>query len=160
LFAQLVKAEVDDDPRHPGPEARFPLELLQPLPAFNPRFLRKINCFFLIPHHTERPRVDLVTMPGDEFLEGPHIAFLRRLYQRLIVSRGMIFITHFLDGLGADHIQARMCHYKASKHQAPGSRETQIPGSKTGLSAWELGACRLELFTAFPSSSATGPQSW
>ena len=84
-FAQVVQAQVDNNTGHPGAKTRFPVELVQPLPAFYPCFLGKINRFFLIPHHGEGPSVYLVAVPGDQLLESVHLAALRRSHQLLVL---------------------------------------------------------------------------
>jgi hypothetical protein len=74
------------------------VELAQPLPAFNPGFLRKINRFLFIPHHAVGPGVNLIAMTGDQLLEGTHVTLLRRADQRLILCRGILVISHRFDG--------------------------------------------------------------
>ena len=113
LLAHGVEAEVDDDARHPGGETRFALELHQPLPALHPGFLRKINRFILIPHHAVGPRVNLVAMPGHQFLKGRHVALLRRPHQRLVLGGGLILVlssvgrgcanVRDIQGIGISH---------------------------------------------------------
>src|SRR5688500_5192983 len=41
VFAQLVQAKIDDNARHPSRKTRIALKLDEPLPAFDPCFLRK-----------------------------------------------------------------------------------------------------------------------
>jgi hypothetical protein len=86
--------------------------------------LRKINCFFFIPHHAERARINLVTMTGDQLLKRSHVTLLRAPHQFLIVGGGMIFITHRFDageGIGIRpelHIYVRQnSSFEARKSQ-------------------------------------------
>jgi len=82
LAPQLVQAEVDNDPGHPGAETGIALELRQPLPAFDPGFLRKIDRFFFIAHHAVSPSVNFVAMSRHQFLKGRHVASLGCPHQR------------------------------------------------------------------------------
>ena len=107
LFPQLVQAKIDDDSSHPRHKAGFALELFEALPGFDPGFLRKIHRLFLVAHHAECPRINFIPMPGDQFLERLHVAFLGCINQGFVFSGRVIeFPRHRFDVVGWLTIQS------------------------------------------------------